>query len=187
MTRTGARLSIPGKSMFRLSPQTRLRILFSTLLALAWFPASGHAVSMHHPHKMLKQQVEDLEQQWRTATLSGDVGVMDHLLAEDYVGISWTGQVNTKAMQLDRIRTRSFQISRLDLIDSKIKLLGNVAIVTARAEIEGSTDGVPMTGTFRYTRVYQRLPTGDWQITNFEATRVPDPGEHPHHGHPGPQ
>jgi hypothetical protein len=25
---------------------------------------------------------------------------------------------------------------------------------------------------YRYTRVYSRLPSGTWKITNFEATRV---------------
>ena len=30
----------------------------------------------------------------------------------------------------------------------------------------------PMHGTYRYTRVYSRLPSGTWKITNFEATRV---------------
>jgi len=29
----------------------------------------------------------------------------------------------------------------------------------------------------------KRLPNGTWQITNFEATRVPDGTEHRHHDH----
>jgi len=33
-------------------------------------------------------------------------------------------------------------------------------------------DGTPMTGSFRYTRVYQKTAAGLWQITNFEATRL---------------
>jgi ketosteroid isomerase-like protein len=71
----------------------------------------------------------------------------------------------------------------MDLFDTKVKIVGNVAIVTARAELEGTNDGADLKGTFRYTRVYQKLPSGIWKITNFEATRVPDPGEHPHHSH----
>jgi ketosteroid isomerase-like protein len=168
--------------MLRPSPLSRLCSLVAMAFALTVCQPRAQAW-MPHPHKEAKQQIEELEQQWRIATLAGDVPAMDRLLSDDYVGISWNGQLNTKAMQLDRTRSRTFALTRLDLSDSKVKLVGNVAIVTARAEVEGKSDGDDMKGTFRYTRVYQKLPSGIWKITNFEATRVPDPGEHPHHSH----
>ena len=105
----------------------------------------------------------------------GDVAVMDKLLADDYIGISMTGQVNTKTQQLDRMRLHKIALTKLDLGDRQVKLIGSIAIVTSRAEVEGTNDGAPIKGTFRYTRVYQRLPSGGWKITSFEATRVPGP------------
>jgi len=144
------------------------------------------ARAFNHPHKAFKQQIEVLEQQWRLANLNADVPSMDRLLSDDYVGISWNGQVNTKAMQLDRLRSRSLAVTRLDLSDTKIKLLGNVAIVTALAEVQGSIDGVDMQGNFRFTRVYQRVPAGGWKITNFEATRADNSSAHPRHVHAAP-
>jgi len=179
-------LSIPGKSMSRPSPPTPLRILLLLVLTCGVLSSVASASPLAHPHKALKQQIELLEEQWRLATLNADVSSMDRLLSDDYVGISWNGQVNTKAMQLDRLKNRSLTITRMDLADTKIKLLGNVAIVTALAEVEGATDGVDMQGNFRFTRVYQRLPSGAWKITNFEATRIGEPGgagAHPHHVH----
>jgi ketosteroid isomerase-like protein len=176
-------LNIPGKSTMRLSPPKRLHLLFTIALVLAISASAAHAFGVHTPQGKEKQQIEKLEQQWRTATLSGDTGTLDKMLAEDFVGISWNGEVSTKAMQIDRIRTRTFALTRLDLTDSKVKLLGRVAIVTSLAQVTGTSDGADMTGTFRYTRVYQRLPNGTWQITNFEATRVPDGTEHRHHDH----
>ena len=172
--------------MLRFSTTTRLSLLLAITTALCFALAIGapraRALPRPHPQRQVKQQIELLEQQWRTAALAGDLGSMENLLSDDYVGISWNGEVNTKAMQLDRIRTRNFVITRLDPLDSKIKLLGNVAIVTARAEVQGTTDGATMSGTFRYTRVYQRVASGAWKITNFEATRVPDPAERHSHG-----
>ena len=157
------------------------------LLLLAFSPAVGLGaqattpVTPHHGRKLAKQQISELENQWRTATLAGDTATMDKLLSDDFVGISWTGQVNTKTMQLDRLRTRSLAIKRMDVSDLKIKVVGTVAIVTSRAVIEGTSDGQPMTGDFRYTRVYQRLPSGAWRVTNFEATRIPN-ADRSHHG-----
>lgn len=126
----------------------------------------------HQKHDS-KREVEVLEEQWRTAQIAGDVATMDRLLSDDYVGISMSGQVNTKAQQLSRMRSRAVVITKIDLGEMKVKLVGQVAIVTVRASVEGTSEGTPMNGDFRYTRIYQHLPTGGWKITNFEATRIP--------------
>jgi ketosteroid isomerase-like protein len=83
--------------------------------------------------------------------------------------------VNTKAQQLDRMRMHKIALTKLDLGERQVKLIGSIAIVTSRAEVEGTNEGAPVKGTYRYTRVYQRLPSGGWKITSFEATRVPGP------------
>jgi ketosteroid isomerase-like protein len=132
-----------------------------------------HPLQLREKKHDAKRQVEALEEQWRTAQLAGDIGVMDKLLSDDYIGISMTGQVNTKAQQLDRARDHKLVLTKLDLGDRQVKLVGSIAIVTSMADIEGTNDGVPVKGTFRYTRVYQRLASGEWKITSFEATRVP--------------
>ena len=130
---------------------------------------------LHEKKHDAKRQVEALEEQWRQAQLSGDVAAMDKLLSDDYIGISMTGQVNTKMQQLDRMRMHKVALTKLDLVERQVKLIGSIAIVTSRAEVEGTNDGAPVKGTYRYTRVYQRLPSGVWKITSFEATRVPGP------------
>jgi ketosteroid isomerase-like protein len=130
---------------------------------------------LHEKKHDAKRQVEALEEQWRQAQLAGDVAVMDKLLSDDYIGITMTGQVNTKTQQLDRMRMHKIALTKLDLGDRQVKLIGSIAIVTSRAEVEGTNEGAPVKGTYRYTRVYQRLPSGGWKITSFEATRVPGP------------
>jgi ketosteroid isomerase-like protein len=151
-------------------------ILIAILLAN---PCAQAAVPVpipgHKNNNDVKRQVEDLEQQWRTAQLSGDVATMDKLLSDDYIGISLNGQVNTKAQQIQRYSSRRVSLTRLDLTEMKVKLIGDIAIVTSRAEVEGTADGSSIKGTYRYTRVYQRLPSGSWKITSFEATRIPTP------------
>jgi ketosteroid isomerase-like protein len=138
-------------------------------------PAVAVAIVPHHKGHDLKLQVEQLEDQWRQAQLTGDVATMDKLLSDDYIGISVNGQVNTKAQWLERLQSRRIAVTKLELSDMKVKLIGSIAIVTSRAEVEGTSDGVSIRGIYRYTRVYQRLPSGTWKITSFEATRAPQP------------
>jgi ketosteroid isomerase-like protein len=152
--------------------------LVLTAVVLGW-PAQAFCAAwnqpLHEKKHAAKQQVEALEEQWRQAQLGGDVATMDKLLSDDYIGISMTGQVNTKEQQLDRMRLHKIALTKLDLGERQVKLIGSIAIVTSRAEVEGTNEGAPVKGTFRYTRVYQRLPSGVWKITSFEATRVPGP------------
>ena len=129
-------------------------------------------------HLKPKQTISSMEQQWRTATLTGDTTQMDKLLADDFVGISWNGQVNTKTSQLNRLRSKDIALTQLDLSDTKVKMVGSsVAIVTSQAAMSGMIDGSEVHGNFRYTRVYQEDPNGTWKVTNFEATRIPRHGK----------
>jgi ketosteroid isomerase-like protein len=149
-------------------------LVTATVAAFATQPAFAiHPLPLHEKKHDAKRQVEALEGEWRAAQLAGDVGVMDKLLSDDYIGISMTGQVNTKAQTLDRARSHKLVLSQLDLGEMQVKMVGAIAIVTSLAQVEGTNDGQPVKGTFRYTRVYQHLPSGEWKITSFEATRVP--------------
>ena len=150
-----------------------LLALFSFLMLGPGNPAAfARAPGHKHQHGQWKQQIEALEQQWRSAMLTNDLQQLDKLLSDDYVGISLFGQISTKSMQMDRLRSSKLSITRLDLSDVKVKLLGRVAIVTSLADVAGTSDGNPIAGRFRYTRVYQRVSSGAWKITNFEATRL---------------
>jgi ketosteroid isomerase-like protein len=143
------------------------------LLALAG-PCAALAQRGHHPphgKRAERQEIETLEDQWRTAQLSDDTAAMEKLLADDYLGVTANGNVLTKAQQLDRMRERQIALTRLELSDTKVKLSGSIAVVTSMAQLDGTADGAPLRGSFRYTQVYQRN-AGTWRITSFEATRL---------------
>lgn len=127
-----------------------------------------------HAKHLAKDEVINLENQWVRAQTQDDVSAMDKLLSTDFLGITASGDVVTKAQQLDRMRNRDVVIRSLQISDVRVKLLGqHAASVTSLAQIDGTADGHPLAGSFRYTHVYQRMANGMWTITNFEATRVP--------------
>ena len=159
--------------MTRCAPRKRLLFSLAAFTLLLCAPARAQP----HHKRAVREQIEALERQWRSAQLAGDISAMDNLLSDDYLGITGGGQVVTKAQQLDRMRSRSLVMTQMKMSDLKVKLIGHIAVVTSLAELVGTSEGKPLLGSFRYTRIYQRLPNGTWKITNFEATRVP--GGHP--------
>ena len=155
-----------------MAPKLHKSQLAALLLLLCVANLAAGAVRRPH-HKLAITQIEQLEGEWREAQLTADVAAMDRLLSDDFLGITAAGKVVTKAQQLERMRSRQFVIKALTVEDIKIKLIGGIAIVTSLANVDGVADGETMRGSFRYTRVYQRVAGGTWKITSFEATRRP--------------
>lgn len=161
--------------LFRHSPASYRRIapalLLLGLLAIA-FPRPSLALPHHESHADHKQ-IETLEEQWRQAIVSNNVGQMDHLLADDYLGISANGTVETKAEALAQRRAGTVRVTQLDISDMKVRVYGDTAVVTSRAHVEGTNGQSSISGNYRYTRVYNRR-LGQWKIVSFEASRMHD-------------
>ena len=160
--------------MLRRSPIYVAAILAATI---ATGPLIVAQPGLHHGRKHIERtQIEALEKQWHDAVLGLDIPTMDKLLSEDFLGIQANGEVVTKAQQLEHMRNHQFVLDKLQTSDIKIKLIGQIAIVTSLAQVEGVVDGDHLKGAYRYTRIYQRLANGTWKVTNFEVT--PAPGTH---------
>ena len=143
-------------------------------------PASAAPPQPHKEHKRdYKREIQALEEQWRLAQVDEDVPAMEKLLAPDFLGISMTGQVTDRSQLLERLRNRHLVLNKIVISDQKIKLLGSVAIVTSLAQIEGTNEGTPVNGMYRYTRIYRRYPDSTWKVTNFEVTRTRDASGEP--------
>ncbi len=123
----------------------------------------------HNIHK----EIESLEMQWRDAEVGNNVSQMDHLLADDYIGISANGTVETKTQELAQRRTGTVRIQSLDITDLKVRVFGDTAVVTSKAELTGVNGQSDISGNYRYTRVYNKR-LGHWKIVSFEASRIHD-------------
>jgi len=127
----------------------------------------------HRDSHAIHKEIEALEQQWRQAIILNDVSQMDHLLADDYMGISANGTVETKTQVLALRKAGTVRIKSLDLNDLKVRVYGDTAVVTSKADLEGTNGQSDISGNYRYTRVYNKR-YGQWKIVSFEASRIHD-------------
>ena len=77
----------------------------------------------------------------------------------------------TKADELSRRRSGSLHITQLDLSDIKVRIYGDTAVVTSKADLVGKNGDRDISWRFRYTRVYSNRD-GQWRIVSFEASRI---------------
>jgi ketosteroid isomerase-like protein len=173
---------MPRDRVHRLTKWSCLLANLAALLALglthaaAWPAkpqASKPAIPRSERHET-KHEIDQMEETWRNAALHHDSAAMADLLSDDYIGISASGTLQSKDETLAGLRAGLLQFTQLDLSDRKVRFYGQTALVTSRAEVTGSGSSGPISGSYRYTRVYVRDSQGKWKIVSFEASPIRD-------------
>ncbi len=168
------RYGLPSGTTMRRRPVFALLRGIPQLLAALVLVAAGQPVlALPHHNKIAHKEIEALEQEWRQAIVTNNVGEMDHLLADDYIGITSNGTIETKAQALAARRAGTMRITKLDLSDIHVRVYGDTAVVTSVADLVGTNGASDISGKYRYTRVYNRR-LGQWKIVSFEASRMHD-------------
>ena len=161
--------------MRRLPASTQCRNPVPQAIATLLLLASCHAAwpLPRHEKSEIHKEIEALEQQWQQATVTNNIGEMNRLLADDYVGISSNGLVENKQQALAQHSAGTVRITKLELTDTRVRVYGDTAVVTSQAQLEGTNGTSDISGQYRYTRVYNRR-LGEWKIVSFEASRIHD-------------
>jgi len=150
-----------------------LVLLLGTLLVTPAFAAQHVAIrprpSMDTGDQATIREVVDMERQAREATLHRDAQFSQRTLAEDYVAITPLGQVTTKQDSVSARKSGQLHYETVDVTDMVVRVYGDTAIVTARADVKGHQLGEDFSGPYRYTRVWVRRG-GHWQVVSYQAT-----------------
>jgi ketosteroid isomerase-like protein len=159
----------------------RAILLTCFLLSVAAYALPPPGFLPKRENRVVHKQIETLEMEWRQAQVDNNITVIADLLADDYVGITANGTIETKAQAIAQRKAGTVRITTLDLDDLKVRLYGDTAVVTSIADLQGVNGQSDISGKYRYTRVYNRR-LGQWKIVSFEASRIHDvdarPGKH---------
>ena len=115
------------------------------------------------------REIVDLERQAKEAAIHRDATFSERTLAEDYVAISPLGQVIGKAETVAARKTAQLRYDSIEITDMVVRLYGNTAVVTARADVKGKELGEEFSGPYRFTRVWVRR-SGHWLTVSYQAT-----------------
>ncbi|HEY0929541.1 MAG TPA: nuclear transport factor 2 family protein [Gemmatimonas sp.] len=106
-----------------------------------------------------------LEARLRAAQLTGDVATLDTLIAEELLFAGPDGQLVTKAQDLAAHAGGMVRFLAHDPIELQVRRVGpDVAVVSLRTALVVFAGGGEVRGTYRYTRVWARHDSRDWQI-----------------------
>lgn len=115
-------------------------------------------------------QLEQLEQQIKSAWESRDCAGWSALLADDWTVTHVDAQIITKAQAVEMCRTGPAIASTMDQL--AVRSYGDVAVVTGRT-VATTAGGDPVTVRLRFTDVCVRRDDR-WIVVASHATRIPD-------------
>jgi len=148
-------------------------LLLSAFTALPAWAAQQIAMHPRPPIQSAEQEIVreivDMERQAREASLRRDADFVQRTLAEDYVAITPLGQVTTKQDTVSARKSGQLRYQAIDVTDMVVRVYGDTAVVTARADVKGHQLGEDFSGPYRYTRIWVRH-NGHWQTVSYQAT-----------------
>lgn len=118
-----------------------------------------------------EQQILALNREWADAIARGDMEALDRLFADDMIVTSSSGEVRSKAQEMDDLRpTSDITTYFFKTDDVRARVYKDAAVVTGLARWRIKYQGRDIDNQRRYTSVYVKQ-RGRWRIVAQQLTR----------------
>src|SRR5215472_178399 len=136
--------------------------LVGSFLVLVPYVASGDSTSD-------AKAVAALDSDYQAAVRNNDAATMDRILADDFVVVTGSGKIYTKADLLQMARTGRVQYAHQEDSDQTVRVWGDTAVVTAKLWMKGTDQGKPFDWHIWFSDTYVRTPAG-WRYVHGQAS-----------------
>lgn len=146
-----------------------MKSFISTMLAALVLSAVPSYAAPPSDPKAEKEVMAAMET-WRQAIMKKDGAALAKLYHEDIRYGHSSGLVEDKKTAVNHIVTTKVDYAAVDLIDTKISVQGNFALVNGRVNYKQVTDGKATDIRLHVLHVWVRTPQG-WQMIGRQSTR----------------
>jgi len=119
----------------------------------------------------VQEQLKKMEMDRAAAVVKADVATLDKTTSDDYVLINMNGRMTGKSEMIAGFKSGQSKLTSEELSDLKVRVYGNTAVITGKADVKGTLGGTDATGQILFTRVWVKKD-GRWQSTSLQQTRA---------------
>jgi ketosteroid isomerase-like protein len=121
----------------------------------------------------IETQIRACEERLYTAMRASDLAELDALISDELLFAGPTGELATKAMDLELHRSGSTQFHEFTPKELEIRVWSEqFALASAKIFLSGTFLGQAFAGDYRYTRVWRKDPQRGWQIVGGSVTAL---------------
>src|SRR6266852_8862990 len=147
--------------------QKSFAFLLASILSLAVLLNAAWAASA-------EEELKKLETDRAAAVVKGDVATLEKQTSDDYTLINMNGQMSDKSQMVSAFKSGQTKLTSDELSDMKVRVYGNTAVITGKADVAGTMAGKDTKARLMFTRVYVKKG-GQWQSVAFQQTRISNP------------
>ena len=122
----------------------------------------------------VEQELMRIEREWADSLIRGDVSVTERLAADDYTFTAPDGTTANKAQMIAYFKSGDLKIQTSNIEDMRVRVYGDMAIVTYRTTDKATFKGQDISGQSRWTDVFVKR-NGRWQAVAGQGTRIAQP------------
>ena len=116
------------------------------------------------------KSIAALDTEYQAAVQKNDAVAMGRLLADDFVLVTGSGKVFTKADLLKEARSGQFVYERQEDTEQTVRMWGDTAMITAKLWAKGTENGTPFEYRLWFSDMYVRTKAG-WRYTFAQSSR----------------
>ena len=121
-----------------------------------------------------EQALIQLERDWEQANKKNDVAALERILAPEFVTTDSDGRLMTRDQFFARRQSGQVTFTAYTQDDYKVRVIGEMAVVTGRSIVNGRRDGKDWSEQNRWTDTFVRR-NGRWQAVATHSSRVATP------------
>lgn len=150
-----------------------LSLVLAGVSALCFTPlhAAPEPTSSASAGVAVQEEIKNIEQERNEALLKHDTATLDRMTSDDYTFINQRGELRTKAEILTGFKSGNFNYEAREISELKVRVYGDMAVVTGRAKQKGVENTKDYSGENRFTRVYVKQ-NGRWISVALQVTVV---------------
>jgi ketosteroid isomerase-like protein len=124
----------------------------------------------------VEQALMQIEREWsqvgtNKANIDKDSQLLDKFLADDWIGLDFQGNSNSKAQAIANLKSGAATTQSIELGPMKVRVFGDTAIVTGSDTEKSMYKGKDSSGKYVWTDVFVNH-NGEWQAVASESTKV---------------
>lgn len=116
-----------------------------------------------------RSQIIECEKVLLIAMQYGNLEKLDQLIHNDLMFVIPSGQVITKAMDLQAYRSKSMVLTSITASEQSISIFEDTATVTTTIDMKGAYLGQALDGKYKYLRIWMRFGSS-WKIVAGSST-----------------
>lgn len=126
------------------------------------------SVAKENQVALAERELRQLERNLISAIKAKDTEKLKRIWADEYVGTAPDGRVVTKDDLLSAVTGGALALESLEVDDLRVRLFGDVAVMTGHAVVKASVDNEDYSGSYRGTGIFIKRQ-GRWEVIGVQV------------------